>query len=105
MKSLAARAKQNALSTEEFQGGSFTISNLGMFGIKNFNAIINPPQACIISVGAAEKRPVIIEDEIEVGTFMNLTISCDHRVVDGAVGARLLNSIKNYLENPSLMLV
>jgi len=106
MKSLAARAKKGTLSAEEYQGGSFTISNLGMFGIKSFSAIINPPQACIISVGAAEQRPVIGEDgELDSATYMNITISCDHRVVDGTVGAQLINSIKNYLENPSLMLV
>lgn len=106
MKSLANKAKTGTLAPEEFQGGSFTISNLGMFGIKSFSAIINPPQACIISVGAAEQRPIMHDDgEFDMATFMNLTISCDHRVVDGAVGAKLLNSIKNYLETPSLMLV
>jgi pyruvate dehydrogenase E2 component (dihydrolipoamide acetyltransferase) len=105
MKELAKRAKANALRLEEFQGGSFSISNLGMYGIKHFSAIINPPQSCILAVGAAEQRAVVKENKIEIVTMMTATISCDHRVVDGALGAELLNTFKQYIETPALMLV
>lgn len=105
MKDLIKRAKSSSLKADEFQGGGFSISNLGMYGIKEFNAIINPPQACIMAVGAAEKRPIIENDEIEIATVMNITLSCDHRVVDGAVGARFLQAFKAYIENPAMMLV
>lgn len=105
MKELAKRAKANALKLEEFQGGSFSISNLGMYGIKHFSAIINPPQSCILAVGAAEQRAVVKENKIEIVTMMTATISCDHRVVDGALGAELLNTFKQYIETPALMLV
>ena len=94
----------NALKPEEFQGGGFSISNLGMYGVKNFNAIINPPQGCIIAVGMSSKRAVIVDDKIEMRTMMDVNLSCDHRVVDGAVGSAFLNSFKNYLENPVLLL-
>jgi pyruvate dehydrogenase E2 component (dihydrolipoamide acetyltransferase) len=104
MKDLIKRAKSNSLKADEFQGGGFSISNLGMYGIKEFNAIINPPQACIMAVGAAEKRPIVEDDEIEIATVMNITLSCDHRVVDGAVGARFLQAFKAYIENPAMML-
>jgi pyruvate dehydrogenase E2 component (dihydrolipoamide acetyltransferase) len=105
MKDLAKRAKENALSPEEFQGGGFSISNLGMYGIKNFSAIINPPQGCIMAVGMSSKRPVVIDDKIEIKTIMDVTISCDHRVVDGAVGATFLAAFKKYIEAPILMFV
>lgn len=105
MKDLAKRAKANALRLEEFQGGSFSISNLGMYGIKHFSAIINPPQSCILAVGAAEQRAVVKNNKIEIVTIMTATISCDHRVVDGALGAELLNTFKQYIETPALMLV
>lgn len=106
MKDLATRAKKNALRPEEFQGGGFSISNLGMYGIKEFSAIINPPQSCILAVGASEKRVVVKQD----GTFgaaniMTITISCDHRVVDGAIGAELMQTIKLFLEQPAMMFV
>lgn len=106
MKDLAARAKKNALRPEEFQGGGFSISNLGMYGIKEFSAIINPPQSCILAVGASEKRVVVKQD----GTFaaanvMTITVSCDHRVVDGALGAELMQTIKLFLEQPAMMFV
>jgi pyruvate dehydrogenase E2 component (dihydrolipoamide acetyltransferase) len=105
VKELAKRARVNALKPEEFQGGSFSISNLGMYGIKEFKAIINPPQACILAVGAAEKRPVIRDDKIEIATLMTISLSCDHRVVDGTMGAELLNACKQFIQNPALMLV
>lgn len=105
MKDLAKRARENALKPEEFQGGGFSISNLGMYGVKSFNAIINPPQGCILAVGASSKRPVVIEDKIEIRTIMDVTLSCDHRVVDGAVGAEFLAALKKYVESPVLMFI
>lgn len=105
MKDLAGRARERKLAPHEFQGGSFAISNLGMFGIDNFDAIINPPHAAILAVGAGTKKPIIGEDgEIKVGTVMSTTLSVDHRVIDGALGANLLNAIKDNLENPMTML-
>lgn len=104
MKDLIKRAKANALKPDEFQGGGFSISNLGMYGIKQFNAIVNPPQACIMAVGSGEKKPVIKNDRVEIATVMNITISCDHRVIDGAVGAKFLQAFKTYIENPAMML-
>ncbi len=105
MKNIVKRAKANQLKPHEYQGGSFCISNLGMYGIKEFKAIVNPPQACILAVGATEKRPIVSHsDEIKVANVMCLSISCDHRVIDGAVGAELLNAIKLYIEHPYLML-
>jgi pyruvate dehydrogenase E2 component (dihydrolipoamide acetyltransferase) len=105
MKDLAKRARENSLSPEEFQGGGFSISNLGMYGIKNFSAIINPPQGCIMAVGASSKRPVVINDKLEIRTIMDVTISCDHRVVDGAVGAEFLAAFKKYIEAPILVFI
>lgn len=105
MKDLAKRARENKLAPEEFQGGGFTISNLGMYNIKNFSAIINPPQSCILAVGQSSKRPIIVDDAVTIATIMDVTLSCDHRVVDGAVGARLLAAFKKYLEKPLLLFV
>ena len=105
MKELAKRARENKLTPEEFQGGGFTISNLGMYGIKNFSAIINPPQSCIMAVGASSKRPVVNGDQLTIATIMDITLSCDHRVVDGAVGARFLAAFKQYIEQPVLMFI
>ena len=105
MKQLAKKARDNKLQPHEFQGGGFSISNLGMFGIKEFSAIVNPPQSCILAVGATEKRVVIIDDEIASANMTSFTISCDHRVVDGAVGAEFLNRFKFYIENPASLLV
>lgn len=106
MKSLAQKAKEGKLQPEEFQGGGFSISNLGMYGIDSFNAIVNPPQSCILAVGAGVKKPVIgANDELEVATVMNVTLSSDHRSVDGAVGALFLNALKKYIENPILMVL
>ena len=105
MKDLAARARDRKLAPHEYNGGSFAISNLGMFGIDNFDAIINPPHAAILAVGAGTKKPIIGADgELTVGTVMSTTLSVDHRVIDGALGANLLNAIKSNLENPMMML-
>lgn len=105
MKGLAVKAKSGSLKSEEYQGGGFSISNLGMYGIKNFNAIINPPQGCILSIGASSKRTVVINDKIEIRTIMDVNLSCDHRVIDGAVGATFLAAFKKYIEAPILMFI
>lgn len=104
MKDLAKRAKDGKLKPEEFQGGSFSISNLGMFGVKNFQAIVNPPQSCIMAVGAGEERVVVENGQMVVRTVMTVTLSTDHRSVDGAVGAEFLQHFKRFIENPVLML-
>ncbi len=105
MKDLAARARDRKLAPHEYQGGSFAISNLGMFGIDNFDAIINPPHAAILAVGAGAKKPIVGKDgELAVGTVMSVTLSVDHRVIDGAMGAELIQAIKDNIENPMLML-
>ena len=103
-KDLASRARDRKLKPEEFQGGTFSVSNLGMFGIKQFTSIINEPQGCIMSVGAGEQRPVVKNGELTVATVMTVTLTCDHRVVDGATGARFLQAFKPLLENPLSML-
>ena len=100
MKDLAARAKAGKLKPDEFQGGSFSISNLGMYGISSFSAIINPPQGGILAIGAGEKRPVVKGEQIAIATMMTVTLSCDHRVVDGAVGAEFLAAFKSIVERP-----
>lgn len=105
MKELAGRAREGKLKPEEFQGGTFSISNLGMFGVKDFQAIINPPQSCIMAVGAGEQRPVVENGEVKIRTVMSVTLSTDHRSVDGAVGAEFLQHFKRYIENPVNMLV
>jgi pyruvate dehydrogenase E2 component (dihydrolipoamide acetyltransferase) len=105
MKDLAKRAKENSLKPEEFQGGGFSISNLGMYGIKNFNAIVNPPQGCILAVGMSNIRAVVIDNKIEARTMMDVNLSCDHRVVDGAVAAQFLAAFKKYIESPVLMFI
>jgi len=105
MKDLAARARVRKLAPHEYQGGSFAISNLGMFGIDNFDAVINPPHGSILAVGAGAKKPVVTEDgELGVATVMSVTLSVDHRVIDGALGAQFLDAIKANLENPIGML-
>ncbi|MCK0143417.1 pyruvate dehydrogenase complex dihydrolipoamide acetyltransferase [Aliiroseovarius sp. F20344] len=105
MKDLASRARDRKLAPHEYQGGSFAISNLGMFGIDNFDAIVNPPHAGILAVGTGVKKPVVGENgELTVATVMSVTMSVDHRVIDGAVGANLLNAIVDNLENPMAML-
>ncbi len=100
VKSLVRRAKEGKLRPDEFQGGSMTLSNLGMYNVESFLAIINPPQSSIISVGGIAKKPVVIDDEIVIASIMSIGISCDHRVIDGAIAAQFLNTIKLYLENP-----
>ncbi len=104
-KDLAERARTKKLKPEEFQGGTFSISNLGMFGIKSFASIINEPQGAILSVGVGEKRPVVRGNELAVATVMSVTLTCDHRVVDGAIGARFLAAFKLLIEDPITMIV
>ena len=105
MKDLAARAKDGKLKPEEFQGGGFSISNLGMFGIKEFGAVINPPQGAILAVGAGEQRPVVKDGALAIATVMSCTLSVDHRVIDGAVGAEFLAAFKRIVEDPLAMLL
>ena len=104
-KALGKRAKEKKLKPDEFTGGTFCVSNLGMMGIPRFSAIINPPNAAILAVGTIVKKPVVRDDAIAIGQTMILTLSCDHRVVDGAVGASYLNALKSLLEAPALLLV
>jgi pyruvate dehydrogenase E2 component (dihydrolipoyllysine-residue acetyltransferase) len=105
MRDLAARARSKRLAPHEYQGGSTTISNLGMYGIDRFDAVINPPQASILAVGRAEKRPVVKDDALKIATIMSATLSVDHRVIDGALGSELLAAFKAYVEDPVTMLV
>ncbi len=105
MKDLAERARKRRLAPQEYQGGTTSISNLGMFGITSFDAVINPPHATILAVGAGIKQPVVVGDKIEVATVMTCTLSCDHRAVDGALGAELLGAFRTYIEDPVRMLV
>jgi len=105
MKDLAGRARAGKLKPEEFQGGGFSISNLGMYGVKQFAAIISPPQACILAVGAGEERVVVKKGQMVAANVMDVTLSVDHRVVDGALGAELLGAFKRYIESPSLLLL
>jgi pyruvate dehydrogenase E2 component (dihydrolipoamide acetyltransferase) len=105
MKELAGRAREGKLMPEEYQGGTFSISNLGMFGIKDFAAVINPPQACILAVGAGEQRPVVKDGALAVATMMSCTLSVDHRAVDGAIGARFLAAFKRLIEDPIAMML
>jgi pyruvate dehydrogenase E2 component (dihydrolipoamide acetyltransferase) len=105
VKDLAGRAREGKLKPVEFQGGTFSVSNLGMYGIKDFGAIINPPQACILAVGAGLQQPVVKNGQLAIGTVMSVTLSVDHRAVDGAVGAEYLQYFKRFIENPVSMLV
>ena len=105
MKDLAARARNRKLKPEEYQGGTTAVSNLGMFGVKQFAAIVNPPHATILAVGAGEQRPVVKNGQLTVATVMTVTFSTDHRAVDGALGAELLSALKGLIENPVSMLV
>ena len=105
MKDLAARAKAGKLKLEEFQGGTFSISNLGMYGIKDFNAVINPPHGVILAVGAGEQRAIVKNGALAIATVMSCTLSCDHRVVDGAVGAQWIAAFKKMVEDPLTMLL
>lgn len=105
MKDLVHRAKAGKLKPEEFQGGGFSLSNLGMYGVRDFAAIINPPQACILAVGAGEQRPVVKNGQLAVATVMTATLSVDHRAVDGAVGARFLAALKEIIEKPMSLVI
>lgn len=105
VKELAGKAKTKKLTPQEMQGNTFTISNLGMFDIEEFTAIINPPDACILAVGSIIKKPIVKNDQIVIGNVMKVTLSCDHRVVDGATGAQFLQTLKAMLENPVLIMV
>jgi len=105
VKSLAERARTKKLKPQEYEGGTFAISNLGMFGIREFTAIINPPHAAILAVGAGETRAVVNEGKIEAATVMTVTMSCDHRVIDGATGARFLEQFRRFVEDPAAMLL
>lgn len=105
MRDLAKRAREGKLRLEEFQGGSMTISNLGMYGIKDFAAIINPPQSCILAVGAGEERPIVVKGQVVIANMMSVTLAVDHRTVDGARGAEWLRSFKAYIEKPATMLL
>ena len=104
-KDLAARARAGKLRLEEFQGGTFSISNLGMYGIREFAAVINPPQGCILAVGAGAPRPVVKNGQLDIATVMSCTISCDHRAVDGAVAAQFLAAFKKLIDEPARMLL
>jgi len=104
-KSLIKKAKEGKLQPEEFQGGSFSISNLGMFGIDQFCAIVNPPQSCILAVSRAVEKPIVENGQIKIASMVNFTISCDHRVIDGAVGAEFLKALRLYIEQPVLNLL
>jgi pyruvate dehydrogenase E2 component (dihydrolipoamide acetyltransferase) len=105
MKTLAKKARDGKLKPEEYQGGGFSISNLGMFGVRDFAAIVNPPQGCILAVGAGEQRPVVKDGALAIATVMSVTLSVDHRVVDGAVGAQFLQAFKGYIQNPLSMML
>lgn len=105
MKELASRARENQLKPEEYQGGTFSISNLGMFGIREFAAVINPPQGAILAVGAGDKRPIVKDDALAIATMMTATLSVDHRVIDGSVSAEFLGNLKGLLESPLTMLL
>jgi pyruvate dehydrogenase E2 component (dihydrolipoamide acetyltransferase) len=105
MKDMGKRAKERKLKPEEYQGGTTAVSNMGMMGVKDFSAVVNPPHATILAVGAGEKRPVVKNDALAIATVMTVTLSTDHRAVDGALGAELLAAFKGYIQNPMSMLV
>jgi len=105
MKDYVSRANSGKLLPTEYEGGNFSISNLGMYDIDNFSAIINPPQSGIITIGSITKKPIVINNEIKIANIMTCQLSGDHRVIDGAVGAKLLKEFKNIIENPIRMIV
>src|SRR5215470_3323550 len=105
MKDFAARARARKLKPEEYQGGTTAVSNLGMYGIKDFTAVINPPHATILAVGTSEERPVVRSGKIEIAQIMSVTLSCDHRAIDGALGAELIGAFRQLIENPVMMMV
>jgi pyruvate dehydrogenase E2 component (dihydrolipoamide acetyltransferase) len=102
---LAKRARDRKLAPEEYTGATFTVSNLGMFGIDQFTSIINPPEAGILAVGGSESKPVVVDGSLEVRQRMRVTMSCDHRVIDGATGAKFLQTLKLYIENPLTLVI
>jgi pyruvate dehydrogenase E2 component (dihydrolipoamide acetyltransferase) len=104
-KALIERARNNKLAPHEYEGGTFTISNLGMFGIDQFTSILNPPEACSLAVGAIVQKPVVVDGEIVVRDRMRVTLTCDHRVVNGAAGADFLRTLRRFVENPLLALI
>ena len=105
MKDRAARARTRKLKPQEYQGGTSSVSNLGMFGISHFTAVINPPQSTILAVGASEERAVVRNGKIEAAHIMSATLSCDHRAIDGALGAELIGAFRRLVENPVMMMV
>ncbi len=105
VRELAGRAREKKLKPEEYQGATFSVSNLGMFGIQEFTAIINPPEAGILAIGTVEEKPVVVDGEVAVRPRMRVTMSCDHRVVDGAMGARFLATLRDFLEDPMMMVM
>jgi pyruvate dehydrogenase E2 component (dihydrolipoamide acetyltransferase) len=105
VKDMVVKAKTKKLTPEDMQGGTFAISNLGMYGIEDFTSIVNPPNGCILSVGAIKETPIVDNGEIKLGNVMKLSLSCDHRVVDGATGSEFLQTLKSYLENPVMMMI
>jgi pyruvate dehydrogenase E2 component (dihydrolipoamide acetyltransferase) len=105
IRNLAKRARDGQLEMHEYKGGSFTISNLGMYGVTDFQAIINPPQAAILAVSAIQNVPIVKDGQVVPGKIMNLSLSCDHRVIDGVVGAKFIKTIQKYLENPAVLLI
>ena len=104
IKDYSAKAKAKKLQPEDWAGNTFTISNLGMFDVEAFTAIINPPDACILAVGSIVEKPIVKEGKVVIGNTLKVTLSCDHRVVDGVVGAKFLGVLKSYLENPVLFM-
>ena len=104
-RALADRAQNGGLTLDELQGGSFSVSNLGMYGVDEFDAIVNPPQAAILAVAAGRKRPVVRGDGLAVATVMRVSLASDHRAIDGAVAAKFVQALKGYLENPASMLL
>ena len=102
---LIDKARNNKLELAEIQNGTFTVTNLGMFGIRNFSAIINPPQAAILAVGEIYREPAAVGEKIEIRSFMDISVSCDHRIVDGAMGAGFLKNIVELIENPALLVI
>jgi pyruvate dehydrogenase E2 component (dihydrolipoamide acetyltransferase) len=105
VKELGAKAKNKQLQPADWAGNTFTISNLGMFGIEEFTAIVNPPDACIMAVGGIKQTPIVKDGQIKVGNIMKVTLSCDHRVVDGSIGAAFLQTFKSLMEDPVRILV
>ncbi|HET8611500.1 MAG TPA: 2-oxo acid dehydrogenase subunit E2, partial [Sphingomonas sp.] len=104
IKDLAGRAREGKLQPDEYQGGTASLSNMGMYGIKQFEAVINPPQGMIMAIGAGEKRPYVVDDQLTVATIMSATGSFDHRAIDGADGAQLMAAFEHLIENPLAML-